>query len=130
MSIGGKPFARFLSDNQDRSSRPYRSTTSNARPATAATRSRTPRGGTNYGIASTVAGIVQTILWDERRIVPVSTLLDGEYGEHDVFLGVPTELRANGANEIVELDLTAQERERLHHSAQIVRTYCSGLLTH
>ena len=60
----------------------------------------------------------------------MSTLLDGEYGEHDVFLGVPTELRANGANEIVELDLTAQERERLHHSAQIVRTYCSGLLTH
>lgn len=129
VSIGGKPFARFLSDNQDRFS------SVSLDDLECKTRDRgnaikDAKGGTNYGIASTVAGIVQTILWDERRIVPVSTLLDGEYGEHDVFLGVPTELRANGANEIVELDLTAQERERLHHSAQIVRTYCSGLLTH
>ena len=76
----------------------------------------------------TVAGIVQTILWDERRIVPVSTLLDGEYGEHDVFLGVPTELRANGANEIVELDLSEDERAKLHHSAELVREHCEGLL--
>ena len=74
------------------------------------------------------AGIVQTILWDERRIVPVSTLLDGEYGEHDVFLGVPTELRANGANEIVELDLSEDERAKLHHSAELVREHCEGLL--
>ena len=80
------------------------------------------------GIGSTVAGIVQTILWDERRIVPVSTLLDGEYGEHDVFLGVPTELRANGANEIVELDLSEDERAKLHHSAELVREHCEGLL--
>ena len=86
------------------------------------------KGGTNFGIASTVAGIVQTILWDERRIVPVSTLLDGEYGEHDVFLGVPTELRANGANEIVELDLSEDERAKLHHSAELVREHCEGLL--
>ena len=86
------------------------------------------KGGTNFGIASTVAGIVQTILWDERRIVPVSTLLDGEYGEHDVFLGVPTELRANGVNEIVELDLSEDERAKLHHSAELVREHCEGLL--
>ena len=104
VSIGGKPFARFLSDNQDRFS------SVSLDDLERKTRDRgnaikDAKGGTNYGIASTVAGIVQTILWDERRIVPVSTLLDGEYGEHDVFLGVPTELRANGANEIVEFDL-------------------------
>ncbi|WP_077387574.1 L-lactate dehydrogenase, partial [Bifidobacterium longum] len=103
VSLGGKPFARFLADNQDRF----------ASVSTAEVEEKTrtrgdeivaAKGGTNFGIASTVAGIVQTILWDERRIVPVSTLLDGEYGEHGVFLGVPTELRANGANEIVELE--------------------------
>ena len=58
----------------------------------------------------------------------ISTLLDGEYGEHDVFLGVPTELRANGANEIVELDLSEDERAKLHHSAELVREHCEGLL--
>ena len=45
-----------------------------------------------------------------------------------MFLGVPTELRANGANEIVELTLTDEEQAKLHHSAQIVRSYCEGLL--
>lgn len=127
VSLGGKPFARFLADNQERF----------ASVSTAELERKTrdrgneikdAKGGTNYGIASTVAGIVQTILWDERRIVPVSTLLDGEYGEHDVFLGVPTELRANGATEIVELELAPDEQARLHHSAEVVRSYCSGLL--
>lgn len=127
VSLGGKPFSRFLADNQSRFS--SMSTDELERK----TRDRgnaikDAKGGTNYGIASTVAGIVQTILWDERRIVPVSTLLDGEYGEHDVFLGVPTELRANGANEIVELELTADEQAKLHRSADIVRSYCEGLL--
>lgn len=55
-------------------------------------------------------------------------LLDGEYGERDVFLGVPTELRANGANEIVELELADDELAKLHHSAELVRSYCEGLL--
>ena len=76
VSIGGKPFARFLSDNQDRFS------SVSLDDLERKTRDRgnaikDAKGGTNYGIASTVAGIVQTILWDERRIVPVSTLLDG-----------------------------------------------------
>lgn len=127
VSLGGKPFARFLADNHDRFSSVSTAEIENK------TRTRgdeivAAKHGTNYGIASTVSGIVQTILWDERRIVPVSTLLDGEYGEHDVFLGVPTELRANGANEIVELDLTGEEHAKLHHSAELVRDHCKGLL--
>ena len=85
-------------------------------------------GDSQFTAWSTVAGIVQTILWDERRIVPVSTLLDGEYGEHGVFLGVPTELRANGANEIVELELSNEEMAKMHHSAELVRDHCKGLL--
>ena len=128
VSLGGKPFAQFLADNKSRFS------SVSTADLEAKTRDRgnvikDAKGGTNFGIASTVAGIVQTVLWDERRIVPVSTLLDGEYGEHDVFLGVPTELRANGANEIVELALTDDEQAKLHRSAQIVRSYCGGLLS-
>ncbi|KAB5604487.1 L-lactate dehydrogenase [Bifidobacterium jacchi] len=127
VSLGGKPFDRFLADNRDRFS------SVSTDELAMMTRQRgnevvAAKGGTNFGIASTICGIVQTILWDERRIVPVSTLLDGEYGEHDVFLGVPTELRANGANEIVELDLTDEELAKLHASARIVREHCEGLL--
>ena len=127
VALGGKPFARFLVDNQSRFS------SVSTEDIERRTRMRgdeivAVKHGTNFGIASTVAGIVQTILWDERRIVPVSTLLDGEYGEHDVFLGVPTELRANGANEIVELDLAEDEIARLHRSAELVRSYCAGLI--
>ena len=127
VSLGGKPFARFLADNQDRFAS-VSTTEIEEKTRTRGNEIVAAKGGTNFGIASTVAGIVQTILWDERRIVPVSTLLDGEYGEHDVFLGVPTELRANGANEIVELDLSEDERAKLHHSAELVREHCEGLL--
>lgn len=126
VSLGGKPFARFLADNQDRFAS-VSTTEIEEKTRTRGNEIVAAKGGTNFGIASTVAGIVQTILWDERRIVPVSTLLDGEYGEHDVFLGVPTELRANGANEIVELDLSEDERAKLHHSAELVREHCEGL---
>lgn len=84
----GKPFARFLADNQDRFAS-VSTTEIEEKTRTRGNEIVAAKGGTNFGIASTVAGIVQTILWDERRIVPVSTLLDGEYGEHDVFLGVP-----------------------------------------
>lgn len=127
VSVGGKPFPQFLEDNRTRF------TSVSTQEIENKTRARgnvikEAKGGTNFGIASTVAGIVQTILWDERRIVPVSTLLDGEYGLHDVFLGVPTELRANGANEIVELSLTDEEMAKLHHSAEVVRAHCEGLL--
>ena len=127
VSLGGKPFARFLADNQDRFAS-VSTTEIEEKTRTRGNEIVAAKGGTNFGIASTVAGIVQTILWDERRIVPVSTLLDGEYGEHDVFLGAPTELRANGANEIVELDLSEDERAKLHHSAELVREHCEGLL--
>ncbi len=102
----------FLADNQDRFAS-VSTTEIEEKTRTRGNEIVAAKGGTDFGIASTVAGIVQTILWDERRIVPVSTLLDGEYGEHDVFLGVPTELRANGANEIVELDLSEDERAEL-----------------
>ena len=78
VSLGGKPFARFLADNQDRFAS-VSTTEIEEKTRTRGNEIVAAKGGTNFGIASTVAGIVQTILWDERRIVPVSTLLDGGY---------------------------------------------------
>lgn len=70
VSLGGKPFTRFLNDNADR----FSSVSTHEIEEKTRTRGNeivAAKGGTNFGIASTVAGIVQTILWDERRIVPV-----------------------------------------------------------
>jgi aminotransferase len=62
-------------------------------------------------IASACAGIVKAILQDENRIIPVSTLLEGEYGEEDVFAGVPVVLNRTGASDIGVLRLTPEELE-------------------
>ncbi|NRW80572.1 malate/lactate dehydrogenase [Clostridium beijerinckii] len=64
------------------------------------------KGTTYYGIATAAVGIIKAIINDENRIMPVSTLLDGEYGEKDVFCGVPAVLNADGVKEVVEIHMT------------------------
>ena len=54
------------------------------------------KGTTCYGIATAVVGIVKAVMNDENKIIPVSTLLEGEFGENDVFCGVPVILNRNG----------------------------------
>lgn len=81
------------------------------------------KGTTYYGIASACAGIVKAILQDENKIIPVSTLLEGEYGEYDVFAGVPVVLNRTGASDIGELRLTPDEMEKFKASVAIIRKY-------
>jgi L-lactate dehydrogenase len=81
------------------------------------------KGTTNYGIASTTVGIVKAIVNNENRIIPVSTYLDGEYGEHDVYAGVPVVLNASGVKEIVELHITEEELTNFKQSVAIIREY-------
>ena len=50
---------------------------------------------------------------DENKIIPVSALLEGEYGEYDVFAGVPVVLNRTGASDIGELCLTPEELEKV-----------------
>lgn len=76
---------------------------------------------TEYGICSTAARMVQCIFNDEKRIMPASMLLDGEYGERDVFVGVPCLIGKNGVEKVLELPLTAEERARFHDCCEDVR---------
>ena len=69
---------------------------------------------TEYGIASAGATLVRTILHDEKRILPCSVELCGEYGERDVFCGVPAVIGINGVEEVLEYQLTEDEEKRLH----------------
>ena len=67
---------------------------------------------TEYGIASAGVTLVRTILHDEKRILPCSVELDGEYGEHDVFCGVPAVIGINGVEEVFEYELPEQEMKK------------------
>lgn len=79
------------------------------------------KGTTYYGIATACAGIIKAILYDENRIIPVSTLLEGEYGEREVFAGVPTILNRTGAADILEIHMTEEELDKFHQSVEILR---------
>nr|WP_314464875.1 L-lactate dehydrogenase [uncultured Clostridium sp.] len=87
------------------------------------------KGTTYYGIATACAGIIKAILYDENRIIPVSTLLEGEYGETDVFAGVPTILNRTGAADILEIHMTDEELDKFHQSVEILREYTGKMHT-
>ena len=77
---------------------------------------------TEYGIAATAARMIKIVLGNERAILPASALLEGEYGEHDVFAGVPCILGAGGVEEVCELPLTEAEREKFHQCCESIRS--------
>ncbi len=78
------------------------------------------QGSAFYAPGASVAKMVESIVKDEKRIMPVSAFLRGEYGYHDIFLGVPVLLGKNGIEKIIELDLTPEEQTALDLSAQAV----------
>ncbi|MFQ6132617.1 MAG: malate dehydrogenase [Armatimonadota bacterium] len=78
-------------------------------------------GSAYYAPAAAVTQMVGAILRDEKRLLPASVLLRGEYGLRNVFLGVPVILGAGGVEEIVELKLNREEKKALHASAEHVR---------
>ena len=79
------------------------------------------KGTTCYGIATTVAGVIKAILHDENKIIPVSTLLEGEFGEEDVYAGVPCILNRSGVEDIVEVHLTKEETYKFKKSVGVIR---------
>ncbi|BCJ95851.1 L-lactate dehydrogenase 3 [Anaerocolumna cellulosilytica] len=86
------------------------------------------KGTTCYGIATTAAGIIKAILNDENKIIPVSTLLEGEFGEYDVFCGVPVILNRSGVKDIVEVHLTEEELVKFKHSVNVIREYTNKIM--
>jgi len=85
------------------------------------------RGSAFYAPSAGAAAMVESILGDQKRIIPSSVLLKGEYGLSDVCVGVPVKLGAGGVEEVVELELTEQELTALHRSAEEVRRGIAAL---
>ncbi len=82
-----------------------------------------------YAPGAAAAQMVDAILLDEKRILPCTALLEGEYGIDGLYMGVPVKLGADGIEEIVKLRLSAEEKKALRASAAAVRDVVS-VLTH
>ncbi|MBD2180448.1 malate dehydrogenase [Aerosakkonema funiforme] len=78
-------------------------------------------GGAYFAPASSTCEMVESILFNQSRLVPAAAYLQGEYGLKDVFIGVPCRLGCRGIESILELNLTDSETTALHISAESVR---------
>ena len=74
-----------------------------------------------YAPGAAVSMLVQAILCDQKKMIPCSLFLDGEYGEKDICMGVPAIIGANGVEKIVEIALTDAEKEKFSSSSAAVK---------
>jgi malate dehydrogenase len=84
-------------------------------------------GSAFYAPSAAVVEMAEAIIRDRNRILPCAAWLQGEYGLSDVFVGVPVKLGAGGIKEIVEIELTGEEKKALHASAAHVKETMSKL---
>ena len=77
-------------------------------------------GSAYYAPSAATVEMVESILKDQKKVLPVAALLEGEYGVNGVFFGVPAKLGANGIEKIYEVQLTDSENEQIQKSAGAV----------
>ena len=82
-----------------------------------------------YAPGAAAAQMVDSICLDQKRVLPCTALLEGEYGVDGLYMGVPVRLGASGVEEIVKLKLTAAEKKMLRESAAAVREVVDVLTT-
>ena len=78
-------------------------------------------GSAYYAPASAAVEMAESILKDKKKILPCAAYLQGEYGQQDLFIGVPVKLGAKGAEDIIEITLTDEEKQALQKSADAVQ---------
>ncbi len=76
------------------------------------------KGATYYGIAMAVARIAECIVKDEQAVLPISVILDGEYGLSGLALSIPSVLGVHGVQKVLEIPLNEKEDQELHDSAK------------
>ena len=82
-----------------------------------------------YAPGAAAAQMVDSIMLDEKRVLPCTAYLDGEYGIDGLYMGVPVKLGAAGIEAIYELDLTDEEQALLKSSSDAVREVVGVLTT-
>ena len=79
------------------------------------------KGSTEFGIGAAATEVIRAILEDERKVLPCSTMLKGEYSETNVYASVPCIIGKNGVEEIIELNLTEKEQEEFYNSCELMK---------
>ncbi|MNT53486.1 malate dehydrogenase [compost metagenome] len=74
-----------------------------------------------YAPGAATAAVVESIVRDQNKLFTASVFLDGEFGLSDITLGVPVIINKNGWDKIVPLNLSEEEKQKLHKSADAVR---------
>lgn len=119
VTIGGKPILDILKQYPDRFGRIDLDEIAQ-RTKNAGWEIFSRKGSTHYGIGNALAFIARSILNDDHKIIAVSAILDGEYGQSDVCAGVPAIITRNGIEEILELHLLPEEQERFNRSCSVI----------
>ncbi|PLR89491.1 L-lactate dehydrogenase [Bacillus sp. T33-2] len=117
--IGGKPITKIIEENDTYMQEDLDSLFLNVRDAAYHIIQR--KGATFYGIAMGLVRLTKAILHNENSILTVSAYLDGEYGQQDIYIGVPAIVNRNGIRDVVELELTEGELQKFGHSADVLR---------
>ncbi|WP_066064241.1 L-lactate dehydrogenase [Neobacillus soli] len=79
------------------------------------------KGATYYGIAMGLVRLTKAILGNENSVLTVSAYLDGEYGQKDLYIGVPAVVNRKGIREIVKLELNEDEQAKFTNSANVLK---------
>ena len=82
-----------------------------------------------YAPGAATAQMVHAVMLDEKRVLPCTALLEGEYGIDGLYMGVPVKLGAAGIEDVIELELTEDEQTQLQESADAVREVVGVLST-
>lgn len=120
ISVGGKPLLELMAENPDSFGR-IDLTAVAALTRRCGMTVLDGKGCTEFGVGITAAEIIKTIYHDERKILPVSVLLEGQYGQKDVYAGVPAIIGRDGVSGIVEIRMSDAERADFAASCQALR---------
>ncbi len=85
------------------------------------------KGATAFSVALALTKIVESILGDQKSILTVSTLLNDYLGVNDTYLSVPTIIGKNGVEKVLNISLSAEEQEKFHYSAHLMKEYIDNI---
>lgn len=114
-TIAGVPLLHELAGNPQRAEeieQAFRET------VTSAERIIEAKGSTSSGVGMALARITRAILEDQGVALPVSALLEGQYGQHDIYMGTPAVIGRGGVERIIQIPLSPDEQERFGDSAR------------
>ena len=125
-NVGGKNISELINNRSEQSMDDLDKIFINVRDAAYEIINR--KGATFYGIAMGLVRITKAILQNENSILTVSTFLNGEYGEEDVYVGVPAIVNREGVSDILELKLSDDEQEKFSHSVKVLKETMNPIL--